>query len=68
MDLSVDVGLSHVVEINQGQAPYSAACQGLHRPRAHAAYAHHHHMGSAYALCTADAVQAGQAAKATLDD
>ena len=60
VNLPVDVGLGNMVHVNQSQAPHPAACQGLCGPRAHAAYAHHHHMGAGNALggiCTIQSLQ-----------
>ena len=58
VNLPVDVGLGNMVHVNQSQAPHPAASQGLCGPRAHAANAHHHHMGRGNALGCLWAVQA----------
>ena len=44
MDLSIDIGLGHMVHVDQRQAPHAAARQTLHSPRAHTTHTHHDHM------------------------
>lgn len=40
LDLAIDVGLSDMIQVDQGQTPDAAARQSFRRPRAHAADAH----------------------------
>jgi hypothetical protein len=66
LHLAVDVGLGHVVQVDQHQAGHAAARQRLGSPGSHAADAHHRHPQAAQAGVGGVAVQAPQAAEAAL--
>ena len=66
VELAVGVGFGHVVQINQRELADAAARQRLHRPRAHAARAHHANIGLGKALQGGRAVESGNAAEAAL--
>ena len=66
MDLAVDVGFGHVIEIDQRERRHTTACQCLGRPRAYAADADDGDMRCANARRTFDAIQPGETSKATL--
>ena len=66
MDLTVDVGLGDMVQIDQCDGADAAAGQGLRRPGAHPANAHHRDMRCADRRSTGHAVQAREPAKAPL--
>ena len=66
VNLSIDIGLRHVVQIDQGQAPHPAARQGFHRPRAHATDPHHGNVRLANGLGARHAVQARQTSKTSV--
>jgi hypothetical protein len=44
MNLSVDVGLTDVVHVDERQSLNTASSQSFARPRAHTTNAHHHHV------------------------
>ena len=57
MNLSVDVGFGHMVEVDQGDMPNAAAGKGLSRPGPYPANADHHHMGLLDALRPCNPIQ-----------
>ena len=67
VDLPVDVGFAHVVEVDQRQLADSGAGQGFHGPAAHAANADHADMGLADAAGFGVAIQTVHAAKAAVE-
>lgn len=50
--LAIDIGFRHVVQIDQGEPPDSAAGQGLDRPGPYAAHP------DDYGVCSADTLEA----------
>jgi hypothetical protein len=67
MDLAVDVGLGHMVQVDQRQLTDTAARQRFRRPGADPANANDSHMRRAYARCARNAVEAIQPAEAALE-
>ena len=66
VDLAVDVGFGHMVEIDQAQMPHTTARQRLDHPRAHPANARHHHARLQQARQRGPAIQARHTAKTAL--
>ena len=65
LHLAVDVGLGHLVKIDQHQPRHTAARQRFDRPGAHTAQADHRDPRCAHPLVTRITVQPTQAAKAS---
>ena len=63
MELAVDVGLGHIVQVNQGQPADTRARQRLDRPRTDAAHADHANVRLAETLQRIVAVQPRDAAE-----
>jgi hypothetical protein len=68
MDLAVDVGLSHMVQVHQGQLADTTAGQGLGRPGTDPAHTHDNDMSITDALSPAHSVQPLQTAESALGD
>jgi hypothetical protein len=66
LHLAVDVGLGHVVHVQQHQLRHTAAGQRLDRPRAHATQPDHGHAGLPHTRVAGVAVKPPQAAEAPL--
>ena len=66
MDLTVDVGLGHVVQVDEGEATHTAARQRLGRPGADTANADNDDMGLPEPLAAGVSVDAGDGGKATI--
>ena len=66
LNLSVDIGLGHMVQIDQGERRYTAACQSLYGPRAHAAQANNRHSKCPQTRIGRLTVQTAQAAETPL--
>ena len=66
VELAVDVGYTHVVQIDQRELANARACQRLYRPATYTADPDHDHMGMAKRLCRALTIQAANTAKAEL--
>lgn len=67
MNLTVDVGLCHVIQIHQRDPAHTTAGQRLGGPGTHATDAHDHHVGVKNCLRTADAVEPPQATEPTFE-
>ena len=67
LHLAIDVGLRHVVQIDQHQPRHTASGQRFHGPGAHAAQAHHGHLGRADPGIAKVTVQATQTAETPLE-
>ena len=66
VDLAVDIRFGDMVHIHQRDAAHAAARQTFSRPRTHAAYADHQHMGSAYVRRAIHTIKPCQTAKAAV--
>jgi len=64
MQLAIDVGFGHMVEVDQRQRPDAATGKRLRRPGSHAAQPHDAYMGGGEAPGTALAVHPCHAAEA----
>ena len=64
VELAVNVGDTHVVQIDQREFADARAGERLDRPATHAANPNHHHMGTAKCLRRTLAVKAPNTAKA----
>ena len=67
MDLTVDVGLRHVVQVNEGELAHARTRKGLCRPRSDATNAHHHDMGVEDGLSTCHAIEPSDPAEAAFE-
>ena len=66
MNLAVDVGLGHVVQVDEGEAPHAAARQRLGSPGADTANADNDDMGLPEPLAAGFSVDAGDGGKTTI--
>ena len=66
MDLTVDVGLGHVIQVDEGEAPHAAARQRLGRPGADTANTDNDDMGLPEPLAAGFSVDAGDGRKTTI--
>ena len=66
LHLAVDVGLGHMVQIDQGQRSNTAARQGLDAPATHTTQTNHRQMQPAQARIAGLTIEPAQSAKATL--
>ncbi len=66
MHLTVDIGLCHMVQINQGEAANTTACQSLCRPRSYAAHPYNDYVRCTNLRCTRQAIQTLESAKTPL--
>jgi len=67
VDLPIDVGLTHVVHVDEGQAGHAAAGQGFTGPGPHTTEPHHHHVGLKQALSTLHTIEPAKTTKAPLE-
>ena len=66
LNLTIDVGFAHVVQVNECQLSNATARKCLGRPGANTAYADHSHMRATDMVGAGLAIQAGQPAKAAV--
>jgi azurin len=66
LNLAIDVGFTDMVQVNQGQAPYSATCQRFNCPGTHTANADNRDMGGCYTLGTRNTIKACQATESAV--
>jgi predicted protein tyrosine phosphatase len=66
LDLPIDVGFAHVVQVNKCQLSYATTRQSLGRPGADSAYADHSHVRPTDTVCAGLSIQAGQPTKAAV--
>ena len=66
MDLAVDVGLGHVVQVDEGEAPHAAARQRLGGPGADTTNADDDDMGLPEPLAAGFSIDAGDGGKTTI--
>ena len=66
MDLSVDVGLGHMVQVDEGEASHAAARQRLGRPGADTANADNDDMGLPEPLAAGFSIDAGDGRETTI--
>ena len=66
VDLAVYIGFGDVVQINQRELADATAGKGFHRPRAHAAHAHHANVRVLQGVQTVFAVKPCDAAEAAV--
>lgn len=66
LNLTIDVGFAHVVQINECQLANAATRKCLGRPGAHTAYADHSHMRATDMVGASLSIQARQPTKATV--
>ena len=67
MNLAIDVGLGHVIKVNQHQLSHTTAGQGLRSPRPHATDADDHHTRSPDAGGALYAIESRQSAKPAIE-
>jgi len=67
MQLTIEIGFSDVVEVDQGQATDPTAGQCFSRPRANPTKANNHSVGAAQALDGVVAEQSPDGCKSTVD-
>jgi hypothetical protein len=65
MNLAIDIGLSHMVQINQCEMPHPAARKSFNGPRPHAPNTDNSHMSGTYALSPQNTVQSSQSSKSS---
>ena len=66
MDLSVDVGLGYVVQINQRELTNTTASKGFHRPGTNPSNTCDHHVGCSDAGSSSHSIQTLQSTKSAL--
>ena len=66
MDLAVDVGLGHMVQVDEGETPHPAARQRLGRPGADTANTDDDNVGLPEPLAAGFSVDAGDGRKTTI--